>query len=234
MSSTSGGRRRGGGGARARGLLAKIGGVLLVASFGLMIPLSLLQYAGIQKATLASFDHELDVNTELIGLALAKPVYEFNTAMLGSLLDSFMVNESIASIEVFDDAGKSLAQKIVMARSFADNMDRQRDLEYQGEKIGKVAISFSSRAKDAIRAEAWSRGRTMLVQNGAIAVLLLLVLTLSLYLTVVRRITQVSSALAEIAEGSGDLTRRLDARSDDELGDLARHFNAFADHLMQD
>jgi methyl-accepting chemotaxis protein len=219
--------------AHARGLLLKIGVVLLVSCFGLFIPLSLLQYGGIRSATLAGFDRELEVNSELVSLALAKPAYEFNTSMLGSLLDSFLVNESIASIEVFDDTGKSLAQKAAADRSFADNIVKERLLSYQGEKIGKVSISFSSKAKDTIKAQTWSRGRTMLIQNGIVSVLILLVLTLALYLTVVRRITQVSSALAEIAGGSGDLTLRLDAASGDEVGDLARHFNTFADRLMR-
>ncbi len=221
------------GGAKALGLLFKIGLVLLVSFFGLMIPLSLMQYAGIQRATLDSFDHELDVNSELICLALARPVYEFNSSMLESLLDSFLVNQSIASIEIFDDTGKSLAKKIEIKRSFADNFSRDKALEYQGEKIGKVSISFSSAAKKALRAQTWSRGRTMLLQNGVVSILILLVVSLAMYLVVVRRITRVSRALAGIAEGSGDLTRRLEAGSSDEIGDLARHFNTFADRLMR-
>ncbi len=42
---------------------------------------------------------------------------------------------------------------------------------------------------------------------------------------------QVESALADIASGDGDLQRRLDESRSDELGAVARHFNAFAKKL---
>jgi len=41
-----------------------------------------------------------------------------------------------------------------------------------------------------------------------------------------------SSMLTAIAEGEGDLTRRVEVRSDDEIGDMARTFNAFLDKLQ--
>ncbi len=39
------------------------------------------------------------------------------------------------------------------------------------------------------------------------------------------------ATLRDIAEGEGDLTRRLDANRSDELGELAKWFNAFADRI---
>ncbi len=41
----------------------------------------------------------------------------------------------------------------------------------------------------------------------------------------------VSTSLAEIEKGGGDLTRRMEAASKDELGELAEHFNGFQDAL---
>ncbi|TVP90203.1 MAG: methyl-accepting chemotaxis protein, partial [Pseudomonadaceae bacterium] len=46
-----------------------------------------------------------------------------------------------------------------------------------------------------------------------------------------RPLTATVHALADIAEGEGDLTHRLDAQGQDELAGLARHFNAFTDKL---
>ncbi|TVP88053.1 MAG: methyl-accepting chemotaxis protein, partial [Pseudomonadaceae bacterium] len=46
-----------------------------------------------------------------------------------------------------------------------------------------------------------------------------------------RPLTATVHALADIAEGEGDLTHRLDAHGQDELAGLARHFNAFTDKL---
>jgi methyl-accepting chemotaxis protein len=49
---------------------------------------------------------------------------------------------------------------------------------------------------------------------------------------IVRPIQQTVDAVRDIAEGEGDLTRRLDARSKDELGELAGWFNRFLDKMQ--
>jgi len=49
---------------------------------------------------------------------------------------------------------------------------------------------------------------------------------------VVKPINKVVVGLKDIAEGEGDLTRRLDVQSRDEVGDLARWFNTFIEKLQ--
>lgn len=46
-------------------------------------------------------------------------------------------------------------------------------------------------------------------------------------------IRQAGSAMRDIASGNGDLTRRLDAERDDEIGELAVQFNAFVTRMQQ-
>ena len=46
-----------------------------------------------------------------------------------------------------------------------------------------------------------------------------------------RRLPMVRDALADIASGEGDLTRRIDASGQDELAQIARAFNQFADKI---
>jgi len=44
-------------------------------------------------------------------------------------------------------------------------------------------------------------------------------------------VQQVTAALRDIAEGEGDLTRRLEVKSKDEVGELAKWFNTFVDKI---
>jgi methyl-accepting chemotaxis protein len=55
----------------------------------------------------------------------------------------------------------------------------------------------------------------------------------SLARSIVGPIMRVSEAIDEIAQGRGDLTRRIDRGSNDELGQLARHFNTLLDKLHE-
>jgi methyl-accepting chemotaxis protein len=46
-----------------------------------------------------------------------------------------------------------------------------------------------------------------------------------------RRIAKVSDYLKDVAEGEGDLTKRIHVEHNDELGDLSNHFNTFMEKL---
>jgi len=67
------------------------------------------------------------------------------------------------------------------------------------------------------------------------AILLLLVVTIITINWINGRLLlplhNVSQSLADIASGGGDLSRRLPITSDDEVGQLARNFNSFVDHM---
>ncbi|EEO13412.1 methyl-accepting chemotaxis protein [Vibrio cholerae TMA 21] len=75
----------------------------------------------------------------------------------------------------------------------------------------------------------------LMVQIG-IGLGILLVMALLTSWFVARQLNElgnIANALADIAEGDGDLTRRLDVRSQDEVGLLADKFNKFVDRLHQ-
>lgn len=68
---------------------------------------------------------------------------------------------------------------------------------------------------------------------GALILLLMAVLTSWFVARQLNELGKIASALADIAEGDGDLTRRLEVRSQDEVGLLADKFNKFVDRLHQ-
>ncbi|MDW6004151.1 methyl-accepting chemotaxis protein [Vibrio mangrovi] len=74
----------------------------------------------------------------------------------------------------------------------------------------------------------------LLVSQITIAIVILIVMALLTSWVLSRQLSAIGaigSALAEIAEGDGDLTKRLEVNSQDELGMLADRFNKFVDRL---
>ncbi|MCL5426280.1 MAG: methyl-accepting chemotaxis protein [Gammaproteobacteria bacterium] len=75
-----------------------------------------------------------------------------------------------------------------------------------------------------------------LLQSLLIAGSLLLIILLVIVAFAARRalapIKHTANAMAEIAQGKGDLTRRLEAKTNDEIGDLAHGFNAFVERMQ--
>ncbi|MEJ2675690.1 MAG: methyl-accepting chemotaxis protein, partial [Acidihalobacter sp.] len=68
---------------------------------------------------------------------------------------------------------------------------------------------------------------------GALVLIGALLLTAWLGRSITRPLGAVTRQMAEIAEGEGDLTRRLDATRSDEIGDLSGAFNRFVERIQR-
>ncbi len=66
---------------------------------------------------------------------------------------------------------------------------------------------------------------------GVVMVVLLLAISISIAIIITRNVNVITKSLKDIAQGEGDLTRRLRKNSDDELGELVGWFNTFIDKL---
>ncbi len=88
---------------------------------------------------------------------------------------------------------------------------------------------------DELERQLTDMNRTAMTQQ-LIGALLVLVLALATMLVIARSITgpirQMVSLVDDIADGEGDLTKRLESRSQDELGALSRGINRFIDKLQ--
>ncbi len=74
----------------------------------------------------------------------------------------------------------------------------------------------------------------LLITQASIGLVILVMMALLTAWFVARQLRElgnIANALADIAEGDGDLTRRLSVRSQDEVGMLADKFNKFIDRL---
>ncbi|MGO3057223.1 MAG: methyl-accepting chemotaxis protein [Halomonas sp.] len=73
--------------------------------------------------------------------------------------------------------------------------------------------------------------KSLLLAGGLLLILLLVVVAYAARRSLAP-IKHTASAMADIAQGKGDLTRRLEVKSQDEIGDLARGFNAFVERMQ--
>ena len=81
-------------------------------------------------------------------------------------------------------------------------------------------------------AEATARNtQTMILVSVTLATLLAGLIAFALVRSLSKAITTVMERMRDIADGDGDLTRRIDVTSRDEIGELARWFNTFVDKL---
>ncbi|KZX67836.1 chemotaxis protein [Vibrio sp. HI00D65] len=72
---------------------------------------------------------------------------------------------------------------------------------------------------------------TQLIMTAVVITLIVIVLVSWLVSFLFRDLNRVSAALEEIASGEGDLTQRLEPKSDDEIGQLAQNFNRFVGNM---
>ncbi|OXY83621.1 methyl-accepting chemotaxis protein [Oceanimonas doudoroffii] len=125
-------------------------------------------------------------------------------------------------------------------RRLADADDGMLTLELEGETYRALVYPSARLGWKFIalmpEQEMLAPARQMLWTTLATSALLVaLVLLLAWWLSglVVNPILQVSRGLKDIAQGEGDLTRRLEVLSRDETGELARWFNQFLESIQQ-
>ncbi len=63
--------------------------------------------------------------------------------------------------------------------------------------------------------------------------LFLIVMTYSAFTCIIRPLKEISATAKDIAEGEGNLTKRLDESRSDELGELAHFLNQFISHIQE-
>ena len=98
---------------------------------------------------------------------------------------------------------------------WADSLDQE---------IADMDSSISSSLSQSL----WTSVVAAIIALGVVLMLALLVVR-----SIVGPLHSAVQAMKDIAEGDGDLTARLDAKSDDEIGQLAQAFNAFADQVHE-
>ncbi|BFM08657.1 methyl-accepting chemotaxis protein [Halioxenophilus aromaticivorans] len=97
-----------------------------------------------------------------------------------------------------------------------------------GSPVGRMVLDVELTEIEAIISSAIWRAVAIILGVSVVAGLVAMLIQNS----IVRPVSEAVEALKDIAQGEGDLTRRLRVKTDDEVGELCRWFNVFIERIQ--
>ena len=132
------------------------------------------------------------------------------------------------------------AEEKAMAREMAEGKRSGKEIQLSDNSIAYVSygnvggtpwsIAITVPIKQ-LHATA-DRLRTVLIVGNLILAIVILIVTAIMIARAIKPLRGVVSAIEEIASGNADLTRRLKAKSNNEIGQVVNGFNAFVEKLQ--
>ena len=214
--------------------------------------------AGLKKSLVAN----MGVNLEICTSVTRSFLYNFDQEQLYKLLASYLKLDGVLAIKVLDADGNPFgAAWKAPAISTGDTMPESVKLDekfsivadavHEGEKVGSVRLYYTDElvkknieTKEALTQTSINDFRGIAKKNindsitiqlivaVVIIIALIAAIVFCLMVFVTRPIKTTVSMIKDIARGEGDLTKRLEIKSNDEIGDLSHWFNLFVDKLQ--
>jgi len=201
-------------------------------------------------------------NAEIFSGIASPFVYNFDQENLAVMLKSFMRLTTIDAINIIDSSkqpfaavwrapeittGLKLPDKVTLSKENSivlpiiyekDNVgfvqlfytDKQliKEIKDKKEGIDKSIENFHKITGDSIKKSI----TTQVVVAFCIVIALIIAIVLTLNIIVTKSINNVVARLKDVAQGEGDITKRLGINSKDEIGELAGLFDAFLEKLQ--
>lgn len=213
-----------------KSLLNKVMLILMVGMIIIGLAVSLINFSIAERNLERQLNNEITAMEQLIQSSVMEAVFAYDYTQLGAISQSLVAMPLVSSVQIQDHRGKDLAQAADAAAPTHPVARDTLDINYDARPIGKVLVRYSA---DNVRADISQQFRAnilILVATCAAVLILIYVLLRSL---VLRPVAEVSRSLGAIADGGGDLTRRLSTESGDEIADLANNFNRVMQHVAE-
>lgn len=215
-------------------------GVTLTSTVAVVISTAIFVAVELQR-----MDQRLEtqaLNTaRLIGANTTGALAFFDDASATDTLSALDLNESIMAAVLFDDSGSPFAefvaegdsggalpqnpgQRTVVQRPQLGFLELFEPVTMDGDVIGTLYMRVSLAERQAV-VSTYTLSFILIVLGVAA---LALAISFLIQRSIVRPVNEVVNALRDMAEGDGDLTKRIHVSSKDEVGELAHWFNLFA------
>jgi methyl-accepting chemotaxis protein len=221
-------------------MLFRINALVLLLSTSILLLLGLWQY----QAAKTRFEQTLNADADLVIQRLAQtlqdPVYNFDTAQVTAALLSEMRDSRILAVSVQENAedsgsflfclGRDAQGSPIPMESLPQTKDflRNMPITYRDIPLGHVTVILDpGHFKEGLR---------HILQEILFGILILdTLLFISLVLLLRRMVLfplrNLIAAVQDVAQGKGDLTRRIPVRSRDEIALLSMWMNTFVETL---
>jgi methyl-accepting chemotaxis protein len=174
----------------------------------------------------AAFDRqetEIDAFAELTS---DNPAQQERAQALRGLVDDKFA-EMQETIDVRTTQGFEPAKAIVLTDKGKAVMDDIRSVLTAMDEEERSLLAV----RDAASANAAKTTKTVVVIGLVVGLVVLIGIAFLLTRSIVRPLREMTDRLADIADGEGDLTQRVDESRADELGALGRNFNRFVEKI---
>jgi len=210
-----------------------------------------------------ALSRQSEINADICATVSSYYIYNFSPDELKTTLVSFLRYQGLEAVSVFDEdnkpfaavwSDKEISSGVELPATFSQSnkLNFTATVKNEGKTIGKVTIYVSTRLLD----EELESEKTKLkqqvhsfrlnakrnIQNAAttqvglsVGVIIALVISiiLSLRWIVINPMNHLHLHIEELTKGDGDLRKRLEVNSADEIGNLAKAFNLFIDQIHQ-
>jgi len=165
--------------------------------------------------------------TKNFNAKLAKMVEDIKNIL--GLAKSEALNQAWERVSALMNTNRE--QESLLYKTWLTKQELLKNLKVNGDEIQTAANHIVQSTKESIEeSNRTSRLAGMIISLVGLAAMLLV--GIMIIVSIVKPINNTVSMLKDIAEGEGDLTRRLEIKSRDEIGELAHWFNLFIDKVQ--
>ena len=222
-----------------KSILTKISAIIIVLSLVMLTGFGCYNYYTTQTMLRIEMDRLADITVDRLAQNLESPLWNLDKEKVAAALNAEMVEKRIYaaiardgdSTEVFQGKIRDGKWQVVETMEEVSGADlvRSKDVLKDAGKLGRVDVYFTTKfMQDELNTRMVNLATTVIM----LSIALLAAFFISIKKIVMRPIGRVIAGLNDIAEGEGDLTRRLENNSEDEVGALAKCFNVFIGKLQ--